>query len=40
MDRAILEAELPESATAIIRPFLHDVATFLINRGSTPNLVS
>ena len=40
MDRALVEADLPAAATEIVRPFLHEVATFLINRGSTPNLVS
>jgi hemoglobin len=40
MERAILEAELPESAIVILRPFLREVATFLINRGSNPNLVT
>jgi hemoglobin len=40
MDRAIVEAELPVAAASILRPFLHEVATFLINRGSKPNMVS
>lgn len=40
MDRAIVEVEFPETVTNIVRPFLHEVATFLINRGSTPNVVS
>ena len=40
MDQAIVEAELPDEATKIVRPFLHEVATFLINRGSKPNMVS
>lgn len=39
MDRALEEAQLPAAATNVIRPFLHDVATFLINRGSEPQLV-
>jgi len=40
MDRAIVEADLPVSAASIVRPFLHEVATFLINHGSIPNVVS
>lgn len=32
MDQAIEEAELPEEAVATLRPFFHDVATFLMNR--------
>ena len=32
MDRALAEAELPEQATATLRPFFHEVATFLMNR--------
>ena len=40
MDRALQEAELPPAATEIIRPFLHEVATFLINRGSQPRIIS
>jgi hemoglobin len=32
MDRAIEEAALPEEAVATLRPFFHDVATFLMNR--------
>jgi hemoglobin len=40
MDEALVEAQLPEPATSIIQPFLHHVATFLINRGSKPNMVS
>lgn len=40
MDRAIVEADLPVAAANIVRPFLHEVATFLINRGSKPNVVS
>ena len=40
MDQALIEAELPAAVTAIVQPFLHEVATFLINRGAKPNLVS
>lgn len=40
MDRALDEVQLPTAATGVIRPFLHDVATFLINRGDTPNLIT
>lgn len=40
MDRALVEAELPEAATAIIQPFLAEVATFLINRDSRPSIIS
>lgn len=39
MDRALDETKLPAEATAIIRPFLHEVATFLINRGSKPAII-
>ena len=39
MDDALVEAELPAEATTIIQPFLHEIATFLINRGSIPNIV-
>jgi hemoglobin len=38
MDKAFAEADLPASAVAIIKPFLHDVATFLINRNNEPQL--
>ena len=40
MDRALVEAELPAAATAIIQPFLADVATFLINRDARPAIIS
>ncbi|WP_397569150.1 globin [Schlesneria sp. T3-172] len=40
MDEALVEAELPEAATTVIRDFLHDVATFLINRGPKPNMIN
>lgn len=39
MDEALGEAQLPAEATEIIRPFLHEVATFLINRGSGPAII-
>ena len=32
MDRALDEVELPPSADAVLRRFLHETATFLINR--------
>lgn len=31
MDRALDEAELPAEATLVLRPFFHEVATFLRN---------
>ena len=40
MDQAVIEANLPAEAVPIIRSFLAEVATCLINRGATPNLVS
>lgn len=40
MDRAIEEAKLPAQAVNIIQPFLHEVATFLINRSSKPAIVT
>lgn len=39
MENALDEVQLPEAATAIIRPFLNDVATFLINRDNQPRIV-
>jgi len=39
MDQALDESDLPSNATEIIRPFLHEVATFLINRRSGPSIV-
>ena len=39
MDQAMCEAELPVAATAIIQPFLHEVATFLINRSEQSTIV-
>ena len=40
MDDAFQDANLPDEATVIMRPFLHEVATFLINRNSQPSIVS
>ncbi len=40
MDHALQEAELPGAAIAIMQPFLHEIATFLINRGPSPGLVN
>jgi hemoglobin len=31
MDRALGEAQLPDEAVAVLRPFFHEVATFLRN---------
>jgi hemoglobin len=36
MQRALIEAALPEDATAILREFLSNTATFLINRQPEP----
>jgi hemoglobin len=33
MDAALDEVALPFESAAVVRPFLHDAATFLINRG-------
>jgi hemoglobin len=35
MERALDEAELPDTATHTLRRFFHDTATFLINRRDT-----
>ena len=40
MEVALNEAHLPATATNIIRPFLEEVATFLINRGGQPTIIS
>ncbi len=40
MNRALDEAQLPATATVIMRPFLEEVATFLINRGARPAIIS
>ncbi len=34
MDQALDEAALPAEAEAVLRSFFHDVATFLMNRGT------
>lgn len=34
MDRALAEAQLDPRAVAVLQPFFHQVATFLINRNS------
>lgn len=39
MTRALVEAELPPQAADVIRPFLEDVATFLINQSSNPSII-
>jgi hemoglobin len=33
MDRALAEAEIPEDAAAVLRPFFVHMATFMINRA-------
>ena len=33
MDNAIVEAALPEEAVAVLQPFFHHMASFMINRG-------
>ena len=33
MDAALLEAGFPMEVAAVVRPFLHEAATFLINRA-------
>lgn len=40
MEAALFEAQLPSQATEILRPFLADVATFLINHGGQPTIVA
>jgi hemoglobin len=40
MNDALSEANLPVTAVEVIRPFLEDVATFLINRDSRPSIIS
>ena len=32
MDQALAEAQLPDAAVAVLGPFLHHMATFMINR--------
>jgi hypothetical protein len=31
MDRALLEAALPDDAVAVLQPFFHHMASFMIN---------
>ncbi len=33
MDRALVEAGLPDDAVAVLQPFFHHMASFMINRG-------
>lgn len=33
MDRALVEAEIPEDAAAVLTPFFHHMASFMINRA-------
>lgn len=33
MDRALVEAALPADAVAVLQPFFHHMASFMINRG-------
>lgn len=33
MDKAIVEAALPDEAVAVLQPFFHHMASFMINRG-------
>jgi hemoglobin len=33
MDRALVEAALPDEAAAVLRTFFHGMATFLVNRS-------
>jgi len=33
MDRALVEAALPDDAVAVLQPFFHHMATFMINRA-------
>ncbi len=33
MDRALVEAALPDDAVAVLQPFFHHMASFMINRG-------
>ena len=40
MDLALNEADLPPLAMVVIRPFLEEVATFLINRDVRPMIVT
>jgi hemoglobin len=33
MDRAMVEAQIPEDAAAVLTPFFHHMASFMINRA-------
>ena len=33
MDRALVEAALPDDAVAVLQPFFHHMASFMINRA-------
>jgi len=33
MDRAMVEAQIPEEAAAVLTPFFHHMASFMINRA-------
>lgn len=33
MDQALVEAALPDDAVAVLQPFFHHMASFMINRG-------
>jgi len=33
MDRALVEAEIPDDVVAVLQPFFHHMASFMINRG-------
>jgi hemoglobin len=33
MERALVEAEIPDDAAAVLRPFFHHMASFMINRA-------
>jgi hemoglobin len=37
MEAALDESHLPAEAEVILRPFFHNTATFLINRGESPS---
>lgn len=39
MNTALSKSELPQQAVDVIRPFLEDVATFLINQSSGPSVI-
>ena len=39
MDEAIIEADIPVEPASVIGPFLHEVATFLVNRDSMPSII-